>query len=224
MKSRKPLPSVLAILTLGLLMTPSTARAEDSSTPPRLTSLPDEAFTEGEARAVVDWTVARPEVRSRLEGHRWRLLSVGSDRPKGRLGPYRRATLYVRNYDAGLTHRIFVDLSSGRLQIADFEHGAAAPTEDEIQEAVALVRSDPQLQPLVQDSRLELMGGFALPAGEIPGACVRDLCVQLAFMQRAFTTDPVRFILVNLSRRVIEDRSYFKTSRDPSTPGGAEVD
>jgi hypothetical protein len=198
-----------AACAVGLTLSPlaSGALAAGSGALPKLTTLPGEAFSPAERQAVIQWTLAQPEIRSRLEGRRHRLLSANADFPKEAGRSYRRATLYIRNYDARVTHEVSVDLRTWRLKVEDLV-AQVQPSYEEIREAMDLIRGDAPLAELVQDPRLTLDGGFYVPSTDTADPCSRDVCMQFGFMKPNFEKPPARIVIVDLNAQRVVNRDY----------------
>jgi hypothetical protein len=188
----------------------SAAVAADRSTLPALTSSGSEALTASERAAIVEWTMAQPEVRAKTDGHRHRVLRTAAEQTKTPRGDARRAVLYVRDYDAGVVHEVRIDLGSAQIEIRDLPHAAASPSAEEIEEAMTLVRSDAAFAEQSANPALSLSGGFQWTGHGAADACARDFCVQLAFMEQNFEKKPVHFIIVDLSRQEIVNRDLLK--------------
>jgi hypothetical protein len=189
--------------------------AAASGRPPLLETLPGDAFSDSDRQTVLDWALARPEVRSRLAGRRTRVLRMGADLPKGPDGEFRRATIFVRNYDEGLTHAIYANLFTGEITIIDMT-SLVQPNGEEIAEALALIGADPALAPLLADPALFVTGGFFNRAVDPADPCYRDICLNIEVMtgqRKGFA----RRLVVDLSRRVIANRN-FQATTDPEHP------
>jgi hypothetical protein len=191
-------------LVLGAA-SPDSVRAAESVAPPRLTSARGEAFTDSEREALESWVMSQPEAKALLAGHRTRLLRVWSDVAKGSGGTYRRASLIFRDYDAGTAREITINLSTGAL--ATRELVGVQPSPEEIEEAMAIIRSDPGLAGFVSNPKLELIGGFHNRSRRADDACARDVCLDFAFM-RANYEGPARYVIVDLTRRVVANRDF----------------
>ncbi len=179
--------------------------AVERSAPPRLTSPSGNAFTEAERQAIVSWAMARPEVRAAVAGHRTRLLRVWSDVAKSNAGSYRRATILLRDYDAGVAREVTVDLSSGHIETRELV--GIQPSPAEIEEGMAIIRRDPALAALVSNPKLELIGGFHNRSRYASDPCAREICLDFAFMKPNYE-GPARYVIVNLSRGVVANRDF----------------
>lgn len=180
-------------------------RAADQVGPPRLTSARAEAFTDSEREALVSWVMTRPEARAALAGHRTRLLRVWSDVAKGTDGAYRRASLIFRDYDAGTAREITINLSTGRIETRELI--GIQPSREEIEEGMAIIRSDPALSGFVANPKLELIGGFHNRSRRAEDPCARDICLDFAFMRPNYE-GPARYVIVDLTRRVVANRDF----------------
>lgn len=212
--------SIVLITVLAVAITAALPAAATPAPPaglPHLTSLFAEPFTPAERKAVVAWTMARPEVVERLAGHRNRLLRVGADSPKTDDGSeYRRATLIIRDYDLGTTLQVTVSLSTGDLRLTDIS-GFVQPNEEEIAEAKAIIVSDELLSSLIEDPRLTLMGGFYNLSPFADDPCSHDVCLEFAFMKPSFEKEAARRVIVDLTRRVVSSHD-FQGNPDGNTP------
>ena len=199
---------LVRILCGALLLgaaTPDSVRAEESVAPPHLTSARGEAFTDSEREALESWVMTRPEVRGLFAGHRTRLLRVWSDVAKGSGATYRRASLIVRDYDAGTAREITVNLATGG--IATRELVGVQPSREEIEEGMAIIRSDPALAPLVANLDLQLLGGFHSRSRRADDPCARNICLDFAFMRPNYE-GPARYVIVDLTRRIVANRDF----------------
>lgn len=196
---------------LQLAAVPTRTQAANTPTLPRLSSLPDDPFTDAERQGIVEWTLTRPELQARLEGHRHRLLKVTSDHPKGPDGEFRRATLVFRNYGLGLVHIVRVDLDRSVLEIEDAD-GVIPPNMDEIDEAMAIVRRDAAFADLVADPSLSLIGGFVNRSLHPDDPCFRELCLEFQFAKASFDPELVRGVIVNLTRQTVAHHDFQLTT------------
>ncbi len=178
--------------------------------PPRLETLPGDAFSDADRTAVLGWALARPEVRARLAGRRTRVLRMGADMPKGVDGEFRRATIFVRNYDEGLTHAIYANLNTGEITIVDMT-SLVQPNGEEIAAALALLVRVAELAPLLADPALFVTGGFFNRAVDPADPCFQDICLHIEVMtekRKGFA----RRIIVDLSRQRIANRNFQATT------------
>jgi hypothetical protein len=195
----------LALLATVLCSTP--ARAAERTGPPR----PGEAFSESDRQALVSWTMAQPEVRAAVARHRTRVLRVWSDAVKGE--PAGRGTVLLRDYDMGLAREISVDLASGRITMRELP--GIQPSEEEVEEGMAIVRQDPALVRFVENPHLTLIGGFHNRSAVRDDPCAVEVCLEFAFMKPNYG-GPARYVIVNLTRGVVAHHD-FRGGR----PGGA---
>jgi len=202
-RTARSLQVLLAVVALGALF-PTVARP---AVPPAV------AFTESERAALVSWTMAQPEVRAAVARHRTRLLRVWSDVVKAEAGPGKRATILLRDYDTGLAREISVDVASGRITMRELP--GVAPSEEEIEEGMAIVRQDPALIRFVENPGLTLIGGFHNRSAVRDDPCAVEVCLEFAFMRPNYE-GPARYVIVNLTRRVVAHHD-FRGGR----PGGA---
>lgn len=188
--------------------------AAERAIPPRLASARAEAFTDGEREALISWTMTRPVVKAMLAGHRTRLLRVWSDVAKGSDGPYRRASLLFRDYDAGTAREITINLSTGAIDTRELV--GIQPSREEIEEGMSIIRRDPALARFVANPKLELVGGFHGRSRRADDPCAREICLDFAFM-RANYAGPARYVIVNLTRRIVANRD-FRPNRGEEFP------
>jgi hypothetical protein len=179
--------------------------AEERTPPPRPSSAHAEAFTDAERRAVVEWTLAQPEVKNAVAGRRTRVLRVWSDVSKANGGSRRRAVVLLRDYDAGIAREVAVDLSTGSIDTRELP--GIQPNAEEIEEGMSIIRRDPGLAALVADSKLELIGGFHTVSRISDDPCAREICLDFAFMRPNYE-GPARYVIVNLSRGRVANRDF----------------
>lgn len=199
-----PVRAALAVLLLALCSI-ETMSGEEHSAPPRLSSGLAQAFTDTERETLVSWVMSQPRVKAVIGGHRTRLLRVWSDVVKGRKGPYRRGSFVLRDYDSGAAREITVDLSTGAIETRELV--GVQPSREEIEEGMAIVRSDPALAAFVANPKLELTGGFHNRSRYPDDPCSREVCLDFAFMRPNYE-GPARYVIVNLTRRVVANRDF----------------
>jgi len=192
----------LSVVTV--LATTSVLRGAEPLAPARLAS-GGSAFTKTDRQAFVSWTLAQPEVRARTKGHRTRVLRVWTDVATSDTGLHRRATVLIRDYDAGFSLEVSAELPKGPVQVRPV--AGVPPSEQEIAEGMAIIRLDPLLAALVENSRLRLIGGFHNRSSHQDDPCAVDVCLEFAFMKPNYE-GPARYIIVNLSRRVVANRNF----------------
>ena len=141
---------------------------------------------------------------------------MGSDRPKGRDGLYRRATFYLRNYDRGIVHRLYVNLDNGEISIEDLT-SLVQPSREEIEAAWAIIRRDPELGRYYSDPSVEFSGGYYDRSRVPDDPCSRDVCLQIGIVNRRPRHGFARQVVVNLSRENIANRA-FRTPPSPVPP------
>jgi hypothetical protein len=188
----------LALLAV-LCSTP--ARAAERTGPPR----PGEAFSESERQALVSWTMSQPEVRAAVARHRTRVLRVWSDAVKGRSGSRPAGTVLLRDYDTGLAREISIDLASGRIAMRELP--GIQPSDEEIEEGLAIVRQDPALARFVENPHLTLIGGFHNRSTVRNDPCAIEVCLEFAFMRPNYE-GPARYVVVNLTRGIVAHHDY----------------
>lgn len=196
--------SLLAALCLFSAAAASFAAAERTA-PPRPASALAEAFTETERQALVSWTLAQPEVKRAVAGHRTKLLRVWSDVAKSEAGSYRRAVVLVRDYDAGTALEFSTNLTTGAIEIRGLV--GIQPSREEIEDGMAIVRSDPALAEFVANPKLVLTGGFHNRSQRPDDPCAREICLDFAFMKPNYE-GPARYVIVNLSQRVVAHHDF----------------
>src|SRR5258705_12538263 len=105
-----------------------------SSTPPPLPSTirAGAPVSAPDRQALTRWVLAQGPVARTLAGHRHRVLGAGTD-AEGE-GGSERALLYVRDYDAGATYEIAVDLAGMKVALRPLQ-GLIQPSREEIEEA-----------------------------------------------------------------------------------------
>lgn len=189
-----------------ILVSAASLAAVERSAPPRLASAAGDAFTESERRTVVAWAMGQPKVKGAVAGRRTRLLRAWSDVAKGAAGPYRRATILLRDYEAGMAREVTIDLASGRIEIREL--AGVPPSAEEIEEGMAIVRADTGLASFVQNPRLRLIGGFHNRGAHQDDPCAREICLEFAFMKPGYGKGPARYVVVNLTRRMVAHHDF----------------
>lgn len=205
-------------LILGALATLSLSAAAvaalGTGAPPRPKGAPGAAVTASEAKALADWTLAQPQVATRVKSHRTRLLKVALSEG-GKDGKSGSAVLAFRDYDAGVVQQFVVDLTTGAVEVGEVAR-LVQPSAEEIAEGMAIVRRDPALASLAADSSLTLMGGFHVMSPYADDPCSREVCLEFAFMRPGPNWGnssreqkvPPRRVIANLSRGVVANRDY----------------
>ncbi|MEM7052275.1 MAG: hypothetical protein AAF604_21590 [Acidobacteriota bacterium] len=175
---------------------------------PTLTSYHSDPFTAEEQDAVFAWILDHPKVQALIGDDRTRVLRGGSDYPKGPDGPFRRATMFVRNYDQGLTHEITVNLDSGELQHRN-DHGLIQANRAEIDAGMAIILADEGLQHYANDPDHVLNGAFFLRSPYEDDPCSRNICLIYHFVDTKSTVSrSSQRVLVDLTRQEIADGRY----------------
>lgn len=204
------IPLCAALLLAAVVGGPVAAAPAGVAELPELTSHRADPFTPVERDAVVAWTLAQPAVQAHLGDSRTRVLRAGSDLPKREDGStYRRASLFVRNYDTGLTSIIRVDLDRGEVSIGDTD-ALVQPNPEEIDAAAAIVRADEGLRELVEDDELVLNGAFFLRSPYRDDPCHRNVCLLFHFVDPG-STRPARSVhrvLVDMTRGMVVPNDY----------------
>jgi hypothetical protein len=211
-----PLSRALAVT----LLLPAALFAAERSLPPVIGSAAGSGLAAGERDALVSWTMAQPSVQAAVARHRTRLLRVWLDLVKGEGGSHRRATLLLRDYDAGSSREITVDLATGQLGIRDLP--GVQPSEEEIAEGMEIARRDPALARFVRDPRLTLMGGFYNVSIYPDDPCSREICLEFAFMKPSFEKNPTRHLIVNLTRGIVSHHDFRSTRAGGPAPRMSE--
>lgn len=210
---------ILVTVSACLLPAVQQLRAEGAS-PARLTPPSASEFTDGDRKAFVAWALSRREVRSLTAGHRTRVMRVWTDAEKRGADVRRRATVLVRDYDAGVAHEITADLPPGRVTIRELVN--VPPSEEEIAEGMAIARRDPALSGLADDPRLRLIGGFHNVSRRPDDPCSRDICLEFAFMKPNYE-GPERYVVVDLSRGVVAHHDFRGGRPGEGSPRMTEV-
>jgi hypothetical protein len=212
-------PSKLFVGCLCASMAAGLGAAERTPPPPRPSSAHSEAFTDAERRAVLEWTLAQPDVKRAVAGHRTRVLRVWSDVVKVGADSRRRAVVLLRDYDAGTAREIAVDLPTGTIETRELR--GIQPNAEEIEEAMAIARSDRILARLSADPKLELIGGFHSRSSHADDPCAHEVCLELAFMKPDYR-GPERYVVVNLTRRRVAHHDFHARPGERS-PSMSEV-
>jgi len=132
---------------------------------------------------------------------------MGTDRPKGPQGPYRRATLFFRNYAEGIVHRVYVQLDSGEIAIENLT-SLVQPNREEIRAAWEIIRTDPGLRGLFDDPEIVPSGGFYDRSHIQDDPCSRDVCLLIEFIRRRPGHGFAKQVVVNLSRETIANPNF----------------
>lgn len=209
-------PTFLAhcLCALAVLLPASPLAAAERRTLPRISSPRAQAFTQTEREALASWALGQPEVKRAVAGHRTRLLRVWSDVAKGPGGSYRRAVVLLRDYDAGKAIEVSTNLTTSAIDVRELM--GIQPSEDEIEEGMAIVRRDRKLAALVENRGLKLMGGFHTVSLHADDPCSREVCLDFAFMKPNYG-GPARYVIVNLSRGIVAHHD-FRGSRPGEPP------
>ena len=195
----------VVLLCAAVVACAAALSAEDHPAPPRLSSAVAQAFTDAERETIVSWVMSQAQVKAVIGRHRTRLLRVWSDVAKGNEGSYRRASLILRDYDAGTAREITVNLSTGGIETRELV--GVQPSREEIEEGMSIIRSDPALGAFVANPKLELLGGFHNRSRRADDPCAREICLDFAFMRSNYE-GPARYVIVNLTRRVVANRDF----------------
>jgi hypothetical protein len=177
----------------------------DGASPARLVPASPSGFTDADRKAFVAWALSRPEVRALTAGRRTRVIRVWTDTEKRGADVRRRATVLLRDYDAGVAREISADLPEGRLAIRELVN--VPPSEEEIAEGMAIARRDPALAALAADPALRLIGGFHNRSARRDDPCSRDVCLEFAFMRPNYE-GPARYVVVDLSRGIVAHHDF----------------
>ena len=202
----------LALLAAAVVF-PAAAFSAERAAPARIEIPTADAFTESERAALVSWTMAQPQVQAAVARHRTRVLRVWSDVVKKEARPQKRATVLLRDYDTGFSREISVELASGRIEMRELN--GVQPSEEEIEEGMAIVRRDPALARFVENPRLKLIGGFHNRSTVRNDPCAAEVCLEFAFMKPNYE-GPARYVIVNLTRGIVAHHD-FRGGR----PGGS---
>ncbi|MFN2387750.1 MAG: hypothetical protein ABR576_15955 [Thermoanaerobaculia bacterium] len=215
---------VAAAFALSAMILPAGSAGAEKAAPPK--SRAAGSITAVEARALADWALARPEVASRFQGARTRLLHAGIPEAAkdGKAAPGRQALLAFRDYDTGVVRLVTVDLESGRVGVKETAR-LVQPNLEEISDAMAIVLADPRLAAFSANPALILQGGFHVKGPHDDDPCSREVCLEFAFMQRDLEPTPVpeekrkapRRVIVNLSRGAVVNLDY-RANADAGAP------
>lgn len=111
----------------------------------------------------------------------------------------------VFDYDRGEARQV-ERLPGGEVKATVLLHEQPAPSAEEIEEAVSLIRGDASLGRVLQRTRAVPTGGFVLEEPE--GRCgLRTRCLQILVMAPE-SYGLLRRVVVDLTRRKIVYRSY----------------
>jgi hypothetical protein len=180
------------------------------------------AATPTERDALASWALSQPEVRAAVGARRTRVLRIWTDEIKVDGTSRRRATVLLRDYDAGTSREIMVDLATGRINVRELP--GVQPSEDEVREAMEIARKDPALARYARDPRLTLMGGFYNVSVYADDPCSREICLELAFMKPSYEKNPARHLIVNLTRRVVSNHDFRPPRAGAPAPRMSEAE
>jgi hypothetical protein len=184
---------------------------------PSLQSQAGDPLSDSDRTALAAWVFAQPGVQAHIGQGRTRLLRMGADLPKDASGEeYRRATFFVRNYDAGVVHAIRVHLVTGQISIDDLL-SAVQPNPEEIAAALAVIRRDPELATRLVDPAIHVTGGFYARSPRLDDPCSRDVCLLIELMNAGHGNGFANRVVVNLSSETVANRN-FRSSPDPEHP------
>jgi hypothetical protein len=134
------------------------------------------------------------------------LLGEWVDAVKTDHGKEARRYRLVYEWDTGLTHE-YVYAMSGELVSERRYRGAPSPSPDEVEEAAAIVRADPEIAQILRGQPgLSLQGGFPMNQARGEGPCTqRTRCLQMLLFDG---DNVVRHLLVDLRTGSIIERDY----------------
>jgi hypothetical protein len=200
--SNRPFVRARRALAAAAIFLSAAVLAARGNLPPAVGS----AATPEERDALASWALSQPEVRDAVGTRRTRVLRAWTDEIKVDGIPRRRGTVLLRDYDAGTSREITVDLATGWINLRELP--GVQPSEDEIREAMEIARKDPALARFARDPRLTLMGGFYNVSVYPDDPCSREICLELAFMKPSYEKNPARHLIVNLTRRVVSNHDF----------------
>ena len=202
---------------LGLLGLALALPAGAGSLPPALESELAEGLTDNDRFELVAWAMDQPAVKQHLGQDRVKVLRAGANPVKDGAREYRQGCVYVRNYDKGVTHEVRVDLETGRIAIADLL-GLVQPSQDEIEDALAVIQRDPVLAPLLTDPNIFVSGGYYDRSPVAADPCSRDICLLIEMMPVGHGRGFQNRVVVNLSRGSIANRNFRHAADETPTP------
>ena len=113
----------------------------------------------------------------------------------------------VFDYAAGVARRVTRDATGRILAIRRLVGNPPQPSPEEIDEAMGLVRVDPELRGLIEGSGAVLEGGFLLSEGRGQRCGPRTRCLQIQLLT-ASRLGLLRRVVVDLVEPAIRYRSY----------------
>lgn len=175
---------------------------------PRFESFGEDPLTDNDRAALIHWALEQPEVLDRFEGGRVRALRAGAVVVKDdQGGEIRRGLVHVRNYKLGVAHSIAVDLLTGEIEITD-DRGSVQPNDEELQEAVGVVRDDAELGTLLRANTLNVTGGFYERSPIAEDICSKNVCLLIELMNPGHGNGWARRVVVDLTARAIVNRNF----------------
>jgi len=148
---------------------------------------PEDAFSEEEAKRIIEYALKLPALMKSLRGKRYRILRAFSEMLKdGQRRKLRYATLVMYNYSDDLTHIINLDLRTA--QIMDTKELAIqpGPSSDEYEEAINLIKKERSLLELLDSKSAVIQKGLIVqdPDEELPAGIHRCLEMFLCTPER----------------------------------------
>ncbi len=199
-------------IALGAIVIGSALQTEDLAAEPQqgsevsIKSSQDEPLTKDERDRVVAKTLAHPRVADKLKGHRVRAVRVtharNSDRLTAGSDQVASASVTLFDYTTGKTTRYTIDLRSGELLREQALPGHPQSSQEERDDAAAIIQQDRELSSLLQSGH-KLIGGFIVegPSGTVPWHRYMHLRIVTDDMRRTR-----RVVIVDLSDRVIASK------------------
>jgi hypothetical protein len=200
--------ALCAILALPAALA---AAAVERTAPPRPPNASSGAAA-SEKQAIVSRVLEQDPVKAAVAGHRTKVLRVWTEEAKADGVPRRRSVVLIRDYETGTAREIALDLATGRIEMR--EVAGVQPSEEEMEQAAALIRRDPAFAALVANPRLELIGGFHNRSAFADDPCARDVCVEFAFMKPNYE-GPERYVVVDLTRGIVAHHDFRPRPDEP---------
>jgi hypothetical protein len=160
------------------------------------------AFTREEKAELVSRLLANPRMAEKLRGQRSRVLTVtlaSDDKAPVRVAERRIAQVVLFNYTSGGSTRLLVDASSAEVLSEEPIRGRPQSSEEEIQEAIGIIRQDREVARLLQE-RGVIEGGFVVDGPPRAKPDHRFLQLQVLSSDRLRLQ---RVVVVDLTDRTI---------------------
>jgi hypothetical protein len=164
-----------------------------------------DAFSKQEKAQIAKKILAHPELTKELPGHHLKILRVSKgsadEKSDSNQPPRRLADVILYDHSTGKAERLLFDPGKDQIVKREKLAGQPSPTEDELEEAVNIIKANPELAKLISAGG-QITGGFLASPPE--GGPTNDRYVQMQIL----TPDRrqiQRVVLVNLSSGAIAE-------------------